>query len=126
MHWGNVPLYWYSVLIEERPDETGLSPGEGRSHALPLNNPSFVRGTNAAHVRADDLVVGVVIIKGQVRAYPWSVFRNHNVINDTIVVRRDLSPAGSAPTEDGWLLYEREPPNKRHRDRYIPLLITLC
>jgi hypothetical protein len=124
-HLASIPLYWYSALTGEGPDEVGLSPGEERPHALPLNNPSFVQGAYAAHMRADDLVVGVVV-KGQARAYPWWVVRNHHVINDTVVVQPDLSPAGTKSVEDGWLQYEREPPNKRNRDRFIPLLITLC
>lgn len=119
-HNGSLPLQWYSQLTGEGPDEVGLSPGERRPHALPLNNPSFVQGRHANHMRSDDLVVGVVV-KGQARAYPWWVVRNHHVINDTIVVH-----PGAANEEDGWTRYEREPPKRRHRDRFIPLLITLC
>ena len=53
---GSEPLRWYSELSGEGPNETGLSPGERRPHALPLNNPSFVKGAHATHVRGDDLV----------------------------------------------------------------------
>lgn len=124
-HISSLPLHWYSTLTGEGPDEIGLSPGERRPHALPLNNPSFIQGRYAKHMRSDDLVVGVVI-KGQARAYPWWVVRNHHVINDTIVVQPNAGASGLKPVEDGWTPYEREPPKRRHRDRYIPLLITLC
>lgn len=124
-HWSSVPLYWYSVLTGEGPNEIGLSPGERRPHALPLNNPSFVKGVLAKHMRPDDLIVGVVV-KGQARAYPWWVVRNHHVINDTIVVQPTSSTADSKNIDDGWSRYERVPPKRRHRDQFIPLLITLC
>ena len=122
---GSAPLRWYSELTGEGPDEVGLSPGERRPHALPLNNPSFVKGIHAEHVRPDDLVVGVVV-KGQARAYPWWVVRNHHVINDTVVVRPISPTADSVSTEDQWSRYERVPVTRRNRDQFIPLLITLC
>jgi len=125
---GSTPLRWYSELTGEGPNEQGLSPGERRPHALPLNNPSFVSGTHAKHVRGDDLVVGIVV-KGQARAYPWWVVRNHHVVNDSVVVRRSLATGGPASTEDQWSRYERRPPgaaNTPNRDQFIPILITLC
>jgi hypothetical protein len=124
-YWGSAPLHWYLVLTGEGPDEVGLSPGERRPHSLPLNNPSFVKGIHAEHVRPDDLVVGVVV-KGQARAYPWWVVRNHHVINDTIVVRQNFQRGDPTSTEDQWSRYERVPATRRHRDQFIPLLITLC
>jgi len=125
---GSEPLRWYSELSGEGPNETGLSPGERRPHALPLNNPSFVKGAHATHVRGDDLVVGVVV-KGQARAYPWWVVRNHHVVNDSVVVGQNHATSAPASTEDQWSRYERRPPNKPNtpnRDYFIPILITLC
>lgn len=120
---GSIALRWYSALTGAGPDEVGLSPGGRRPHALPLNNPSFVQGRYARHVRPDDLVVGVVV-KGQARAYPWWVVRNHHVINDTVVVAN--TELGSEAADDAWFKYERIPENRRNRDQFIPLLITLC
>ena len=124
-HWRSMPLSWYSELTGQGPDEVGLSPGARRPHALPLNNPSFVQGKYARHVRPDDLVVGVVV-KGQARAYPWWVVRNHHVINDTVVVNSNVLLDSEKSKVDQWTRYERVPPNRRNRDLYIPLLITLC
>ena len=124
-YFGSLPLRWYFMLTGEGPDEVGLSPGERRPHALPLNNPSFVKGRHAEHVRPDDLVVGVVV-KGRARAYPWWVVRNHHVINDTVVVHPNSPEGDPASAEDPWSRYERVPSTRRQRDQYIPLLITLC
>lgn len=50
---------------------------------LPLNNPDIVPVDMASHMKAEDLVVGVVI-DGQPRAYPLWVFGQYHVVNDTI------------------------------------------
>lgn len=50
---------------------------------LPLNNPDIVPVDMASYMKAEDLVVGVVV-KGQPRAYPLWVFGQFHVVNDTI------------------------------------------
>ena len=121
---GSKLFHWYYELTGSGPDEVGLSPGERRPHALPLNNPAYVQGLHATHVDPDDLVVGVVI-KGQARAYPWWVVRNYHVINDTFVVKPRAMTA-ELLSKDPWARYERVPEVRRNRDQFIPLLITLC
>lgn len=119
------PLQLYSKLTGEGPDEVGLSPGDERPFSLPLNNPSFVQGRHVSYMSPDDLVVGVVV-KGQARAYPWWVVKNYHVINDTVVVQPAMTAAGLSSAEDDWSHYVRVADNKRNRERFIPLLITLC
>lgn len=121
---GSELFHWYHALTGSGPDEVGLSPGERRPHALPLNNPTYVQGLHANHVDPNDLVVGVVI-KGQARAYPWWVVRNYHVINDTFVVK-PRAMTDELLASDPWARYERVPEVRRNRDQFIPLLITLC
>jgi len=104
-------------------DQPGLSPSRNRPWGLPLNNPSMVTIDEASHMRPDDMVLGLVV-RGQPRAYPWWIMRNHHVVNDTVPMPEDRNP--NAPV-DGWTPYVRMP--KRLQipgDPYIPLLITLC
>jgi len=50
---------------------------------LPLNHPPFVAAADAKHMRADDLVLGVVA-DGEARAYPWWIVTKYHVVNDAI------------------------------------------
>ena len=50
---------------------------------LPLNSPDIVPVDMASHMKAEDVVVGVVI-DGQPRAYPLWIFGQYHVVNDTI------------------------------------------
>ena len=106
-------------------NEVGLSPGDKRTHSLPLNNPSFVPREQAQHMRDDDLVVGLLVGE-RPRAYPWWVVRNHHVINDTIVVPDpgDAPPRGDA--RPAWADHVHRPPSLDRFAPYVPVLITLC
>ena len=47
------------------------------------DNPEFVPGQAAQHMRADDYVVGLVV-EGKARAYPLWITDNYHVINDVL------------------------------------------
>ena len=53
----------------------------------PLDQPECRPAARADHMRADDVVFGVVVA-GRARAYPWWIVKNHHVVNDS---------AGSVP-----------------------------
>jgi len=101
------------------PDETGLSPGVHRPHALPLNNPSFVPARLADFMQPDDLVIAVVL-PGETRAYPWWLARNYHVINDTVEVAREPR-AG----DDFWEPYIQRP-SQPYYEHALALLVTVC
>ena len=54
-----------------------------RTFNLPLNNPPHVRPAQAEFLRADDIVLGVVL-EGEARAYPWNLMANFHAANDTL------------------------------------------
>lgn len=54
-----------------------------RSFVLPLNNPPLTDAAAAAHMRPEDIVVGVVTDEGS-RAYPRWLLVGYHVANDTI------------------------------------------
>ncbi len=100
-------------------DEPGLSPGKKRPWLLPLNNPPMIGAPSAKHMRADDLVVGV-IIDGRARAYPWWIVANYHVVNDTVVT-------GQTPA--GYLIGAEDTEHARPLYPWfdsVPLLVTLC
>jgi hypothetical protein len=69
-------------------------------------------------MRADDLVVGVVI-GGRARAYPWWIVQHYHVVNDTVNVDDPsaVEPAGLVHEPHGV---------SASVSAYVPLLITLC
>ena len=97
----------------------GLSPDQKRPWFLPLNNPPVVTAAEAAHMRDDDPVVGVVV-GDHVRAYPWWILANYHVVNDTFVDSDE--PGGylwsSAMTGTGEPGYPWFPTT--------PVVVTLC
>ena len=74
-----------SAEIQFKPwDESlALSSPFPRFIFLPLNNPDIVPVDMASHMKAEDVVVGVVV-NGQPRAYPLWIFGQFHVVNDTI------------------------------------------
>jgi Protein of unknown function (DUF3179) len=48
-----------------------------------MDDPSMVRVADAAHMRADDYVIGLVV-GGSARAYPLWVVDNYHVVNDRV------------------------------------------
>jgi thiol-disulfide isomerase/thioredoxin len=49
----------------------------------PMEEPTVVPAARAAHMREDDVVLGVVVA-GEARAYPWWVAKNFHAVNDTV------------------------------------------
>jgi thiol-disulfide isomerase/thioredoxin len=49
----------------------------------PMEAPTVLPAARAAHMRDDDVVLGVVA-GGQPRAYPWWIAKNFHVVNDTL------------------------------------------
>jgi thiol-disulfide isomerase/thioredoxin len=49
----------------------------------PMEAPTVLPAARAAHMRADDVVLGVVA-GGRARAYPWWVAKNFHAVNDTL------------------------------------------
>ena len=49
----------------------------------PLMDPPFVAAGDAAHMREDDVVLGVEF-DGDARAYPWWIMDNHHAANDVV------------------------------------------
>ena len=54
-----------------------------RDRFEPLDNPAFLRGTEAENMMPEERVVGVEV-DGQAKAYPMSVMSFHEVANDTV------------------------------------------
>lgn len=54
-----------------------------RSFNLALNNPPRVRPAKADFIRAEGIVVGVVL-ENEARAYPWILLANYHAANDTL------------------------------------------
>jgi hypothetical protein len=100
-------------------DDIGLSPGKKRPWFLPLNHPPVVRASEASHMRAEDLVVGVVA-QGKARAYPWWILANYHIANDSLQMSDE--PAG--------FLWSKELGNDGNPGYawypHLPLLVTLC
>ena len=48
-----------------------------------MEAPTVVRPAAAAHMREDDVVLGVVV-SGEARAYPWWIVKHFHVVNDTL------------------------------------------
>jgi hypothetical protein len=63
-----------------------LDDGFVRQHAKPLIDPPMVAACDAAHMRDDDVVLGLSL-HGEARAYPWWIMDNHHVVNDTVAGR---------------------------------------
>jgi hypothetical protein len=54
-----------------------------RAYTLPLNNPDMIPADRAAHMKDEDVVLGV-LFRGTARAYPWWLISNYHVVNDTV------------------------------------------
>jgi hypothetical protein len=52
-------------------------------HARPLIDPPTVPASDAAHMRDDDIVLGLAL-RGEARAYPWWIMDNHHLANDAV------------------------------------------
>ena len=48
-----------------------------------MEAPTVVAAASAAHMREDDVVLGVVV-SGEPRAYPWWIVKHFHAVNDTI------------------------------------------
>jgi thiol-disulfide isomerase/thioredoxin len=48
-----------------------------------MEAPTVRPGSSAAHMREDDVVLGVVV-SGEPRAYPWWIVKHFHVVNDTV------------------------------------------
>ena len=77
----NYPMVYPPGTWVHRAEQSTMR--DKRAFTLPLNNPDVVPAQEAEHMRADDIVVGVVV-DGQARAYPWWILSNYHVVNDTI------------------------------------------
>lgn len=65
------------------PELPELPWSEVRQFILPLNNPPIVSPAEAYHLRADDIVLGVLLGESA-RAYPWYALANYHAVNDYI------------------------------------------
>jgi thiol-disulfide isomerase/thioredoxin len=49
----------------------------------PMEAPTVLPADRAAHMRDDDVVLGIVV-GGEARAYPWWIAKNFHAVNDTV------------------------------------------
>lgn len=59
------------------------SPGFTERHSRPLMHPPVLPASEAAHMKDDDVVLGLVL-GGEARAYPWWIMDDHHVANDVV------------------------------------------
>lgn len=69
------------------PEEEILRGGPPRDGIPAIDNPQFAKAEEAAFLRGDDLILGVVV-KGEARAYPIRILNWHEVVNDEIQGRK--------------------------------------
>ncbi len=87
-----VVLLWAAVKEATRADGQGGSPSrvserlQGKDIARqmpPLEHPECRSAPRATHMRAEDLILGV-LVSGRARAYPWWIPQNDHVVTDTL------------------------------------------